>query len=223
MNSSLLKYTVYLSLFFQIVTGILDALALQIKIPPRITILRHALILEFIVQIIEGIFYLWLVFAIHKATTNVTPKRYYDWFLTTPTMLFTLMVYLYYRKNPNKKQTLQQFVHKNRDLIVKVVLLNALMLLFGYLGEVGIIQRQWSVVLGFIPFIAYYYLIYQNFVQDNPQGETFFWYFVVVWSIYGFAALLPYHSKNMMYNILDLFAKNFFGIYLASLMYQNRL
>ena len=104
-----------------------------------------------------------------------------------------------------------------------MVLLNALMLLFGYLGEVGLLHRPLSVALGFIPFAAYYSLIYQTFVRDNPQGEAFFWYFVVVWSIYGFAALVPYHPKNMAYNILDLFAKNFFGLYLAYLLYTNRM
>jgi bacteriorhodopsin len=38
--------------------------------------------------------------------------------------------------------------------------------------------------------------------------------------VYGIAALLPYNVKNAMYNILDLFAKNFFGIFLAYVLYQ---
>jgi len=222
MKILLLRYTVYFSLFVQIATGILDAIALQLKVPSKITLLRQALILELVVQIIEGMFYMWLVFAIQRGTSNITPKRYYDWFLTTPTMLFTLMVYLYHVKHPDKKQTLRQFAKKHKKVILQVVLLNALMLVSGYLGEMGILQKQWSVVLGFIPFILYYRIIYHEFVQDNPQGEMFFWYFVVVWSIYGVAALLPYHTKNMMYNILDLFAKNFFGLYLAYLLYTNR-
>lgn len=217
-----LKYSVYLSLFVQIATGILDAVALQLKVPSKITLLRQALMLELLVQIIEGFFYIWLVFAIRRGTSNVTPKRYYDWFLTTPTMLFTLMVYLYHVKHPNKKDTLHEFAKKHKTVILQVVLLNALMLVFGYLGEIGILQKQWSVMLGFIPFILYYQIIYQEFVKENPHGEMFFWYFVIVWSIYGVAALLPYHTKNIMYNILDLFAKNFFGVYLAYLLYTNR-
>jgi len=216
-----MRNTVYLSLFVQIATGIMDALALQLKVPPKILLLRQALILELIVQIIEGIFYIWLVFAIQKSVSNVTPKRYYDWFLTTPTMLFTLMVYLHHVNHPNRKQTLQQFVKKYRNTIFKVVFLNALMFVFGFLGETGVLPVQWSVVLGFIPFIAYYTIIYQTFVRE--EGEHFFWYFVIVWSVYGFAALLPYHPKNILYNILDLFAKNFFGVYLAFLLYNNRL
>jgi len=216
----LMKYTVYLSLFVQIATGIMDALALRLNVPPNIIILRQALILELIVQIIEGIFYIWLVLAIHNAAaTNVTPKRYYDWFLTTPTMLFTLMIYLSYLKNKKTRQTLGQFVKKHKKVIGQVVVLNALMLLIGYMGEIGKIHKHTSVVLGFIPFVAYYTIIYNTFVKDNPEGEKFFWYFVVVWAIYGFAALLPYHPKNTFFNILDLFSKNFFGVYLAYLLY----
>lgn len=33
--------------------------------------------------------------------------------------------------------------------------------------------------------------------------------------MYGVAALMSYKIKNIMYNILDLFAKNFFGLYLG--------
>lgn len=219
----LLRWTVYMSLFVQVLTGILDVMALQLKVPPKVLILRQALVLELIVQVLEGMFYIWLVFAIQNASTNITPKRYYDWFLTTPTMLFTLMVYLEYLRKERQQYTVQEFVKKHYDTIVKVVLLNALMLAFGYLGEVHVLRKQTSVALGFIPFIAYYVLIYQVFVKDNPEGQKVFWYFVVVWSIYGFAALLPYHPKNMMYNVLDLFAKNFFGLFLSFLLYQNRL
>lgn len=221
--TNLLNQTVYFSLFVQIITGILDAFALQLKVPEQITVLRQALILELIVQIIEGTFYIWLVFAIHRATLNVTPHRYYDWFLTTPTMLFTLMIYLDYLKHPNKKQTVMQFTKANKQVIGQVVVLNALMLMFGYLGEKKILRTQTSVVLGFIPFVLYYSLIYQTFVKDNPDGENFFWYFVIVWAIYGLVALLPYQPKNIGYNILDLFAKNFFGLYLSYKLFINRL
>jgi bacteriorhodopsin len=41
-----------------------------------------------------------------------------------------------------------------------------------------------------------------------------------VWAIYGVAAVLPYHIKNTMYNILDIFAKNFFGIFLSYVLYK---
>ena len=35
-----------------------------------------------------------------------------------------------------------------------------------------------------------------------------------VWSLYGVAALLPALQKNIGYNVLDLIAKNFYGIFI---------
>lgn len=218
----MLRQTAYFSLFVQVITGVIDALALQLKVPRSVLVLRQALILELVVQVVELMFYIWLVFAIHKSATNVTPKRYYDWFLTTPTMLFTLMLYLKHLSQ-DKPKSLPDFAREHQETITKVVILNALMLAFGFLGEVGVLRKTTSVVLGFIPFITYYVLIYQEFVSDNPEGQKIYWCFVAVWSLYGVAALTPYATKNAAYNILDLLAKNFFGIYLSWLLYANRI
>jgi hypothetical protein len=89
------------------------------------------------------------------------------------------------------------------------------MLLFGYLGETNIIPTLLGVFLGFIPFLIYYYLIFINYVNFDNSGWQLFFYFFFFWSLYGVAATLPYYIKNTFYNILDLFAKNFFGIFLA--------
>jgi len=67
--------------------------------------------------------------------------------------------------------------------------------------------------LGFIPFLIYYYIIYEKYALTN-DGLTMFFYFLFFWSLYGLVAVLPYKLNIMCYNILDLFAKNFFGIYL---------
>ena len=103
----------------------------------------------------------------------------------------------------------------NLKIFIPVLLLNWLMLLFGYLGEMKIIPVFLGVFLGFIPFLIYYYMIYLNYVTQNASNYLLFWYFFFFWSLYGFAAVLPYYVKNSMYNILDLFAKNFFGIFLS--------
>jgi bacteriorhodopsin len=50
-----------------------------------------------------------------------------------------------------------------------------------------------------------------------------YWFFVFTWSLYGVAALLPYDTKNSMYNILDLFAKNFLGVFLVYILWTNRI
>jgi len=72
-----------------------------------------------------------------------------------------------------------------------------------------------GVLLGFIPFLIYFYLIYDNFAKYSQDGTYLYIFFFIVWFTYGIAALMSYKTKNIMYNILDLFAKNFFGIYLG--------
>jgi hypothetical protein len=61
-------------------------------------------------------------------------------------------------------------------------------------------------------------IIYEKFARYSENGKKIFYYFFITWSLYGFAALMPYHYKNISYNILDLFAKNFFGLYLAFIL-----
>ena len=219
MDTKYLFYiTLIISIIVQIITGIIEVGAFFVKVPTIYTIIRQLLLIELVVQIIEGSFYVWLAYNFTKVL-NVTPKRYIDWFITTPTMLITLIIYLIYltKKEENKTNELEFFtlLKDNSNIIVPVVLLNWLMLLFGYLGEMKIIPVLLGVFLGFIPFLLYYYLIYVNYVTQNSSGYLLFWYFFFFWSLYGFVAVLPYYVKNSLYNILDLFAKNFFGIFLS--------
>jgi hypothetical protein len=182
------------------------------------SIIRQLLILELIVQFFEGMFYVWLAYNFTKVL-NVTPKRYIDWVITTPTMLITLIIYLIYlnKKVENKTNELEFFtlLKDNANTVIPVVFLNWLMLLFGYLGEMRIIPVLMGVILGFIPFLMYYYIIYVNYVNQNTNGYLLFWYFFFFWSLYGVVAVLPYYIKNAFYNILDLFSKNFFGLFLS--------
>lgn len=219
MNAKKLFYiTLVISIIVQVITGILDIGALFIKVPSVYFLIRQLLIVELIVQFFEGLFYVWLAYNFTKVL-NVTPKRYIDWCITTPSMLITLMMYLIYlnKKVENKTNELEFFTlfKENATIFIPVLLLNWLMLLFGYLAEMKIIPVLFGVFLGFIPFLMYYYIIYTNYVSQNTNGYLLFWYFFIFWSLYGLVAGLPYYVKNSCYNILDLFAKNFFGIFLS--------
>jgi hypothetical protein len=224
------KYLFYITLIFsiivQIITGIIEMGAFFIKVPTIYSIIRQLLLIELVVQFIEGIFYFWLAYNFTKVI-NITPKRYIDWVITTPTMLITLMLYLIYlnKMEENKTNELEFFtlLKDNATIIIPVVILNWLMLLFGYLGEMKIIPVLLGVFLGFIPFLIYYYMIYVNYVNQSQSesGYLLFWYFFFFWSLYGFAAVLPYYVKNTFYNILDLFAKNFFGIFLSYIIFSG--
>ena len=216
--------TLIISIIVQLITGIIETGAFFIKVPTAYSLIRELLILELVVQIIEGSFYFWLAYNFTKVL-NVTPKRYIDWAITTPTMLITLILYLIYlnekTKNETDKLDFFTLLKDNSSIIIPVVLLNWLMLLFGYLGEMKIINVLFGVVLGFIPFLIYYYMIYVNYVTENTSGYFLFWYFFFFWSLYGVVAVLPYYLKNSFYNILDLFAKNFFGLFLSYIIFSG--
>lgn len=210
--------TLIISVIVQIITMIIELGSLFVNVPSEFSLIKQLLVLEVLVQVIEGLFYVWLVYNFTKVA-NVTPKRYIDWVITTPTMLIQLILYLIYLKSKKENSTKEleffSLINENSKVIILVVLLNWLMLLFGYLGESKIIPVLLGVFLGFIPFFIYYYMIYINYVSENNIGKMIFWYFLFFWSIYGLVAVLPYYIKNAFYNILDLFSKNFFGIFLS--------
>ena len=209
--------TLILSIVVQVITGIIELVSLFVNV--KVFLIKQLLVLEVIVQLIEGLFYIWLFFNFNEVT-NVTPKRYIDWSITTPTMLVQLILYLIYLKDKENGldvTTLNFFtlLTENSSAISFVLFLNWLMLIFGYLGEVNIIDTLSGVLLGFVPFLIYYYIIYVKYARESKDGWKLFWYFFTFWSLYGVVALLPYYIKNALYNILDLFAKNFFGLFLS--------
>jgi hypothetical protein len=224
MNAKYLFYnTLGISIIVQLITFLLELGAFFVKVPTAYLLLKQLLLLDVIVQFIEGSFYFWLVYNVTKVL-NITPKRYIDWVITTPTMLITLMIYLIYlNKKVDNTYELEFFNiwKENSTIFITVLLLNWLMLFFGYLGEIKTIPSLLGVFLGFIPFLIYYYIIYVNFVTQNTTGQAMFWYFVVFWSLYGVAAVLPYYVKNACYNILDLFSKNFFGVFLGYIIFSG--
>ena len=245
-----LHLSLKVSVVVQVISMVIQFFPMFMNVPPAYMILKQLLILENIVQVVQGSFYAWLVYNI-KGKTNITPKRYMDWVITTPIMLITLICYMIFlrKNNENNKniETMQNIddiektqkqidifsiLRENSAVIITIVVLNATMLLFGYLGETNVIPIVWGVLIGFIPFTIYYYLIYNNFVKSdtntsNTQSNInttilkLFLYFVFFWSLYGLIGFLPYYVKNTLYNIIDLFSKNFFGILLSYLIFTN--
>lgn len=188
-------------------------------------LIKQLLGLEVAVQVVEGGFYAWLYNNINTIK-NITPKRYADWAITTPTMLITMVAYIIYLNNKTTTGSLSlaQILRENAGPFVQILGLNWLMLLFGYLGEIGVIPMVAGVAIGFAPFIAYFYIIYDKFVNQTVSSTTsmkIYTYFLVFWSLYGVVAVLPYTLKNTIYNVLDLFSKNFFGLFLSYLIITN--
>jgi len=276
--NNILKTSVYASLFVQSVTLILDLYVYFLPVAGELSIVKKMLELEIFVQLIEGSFYVWFA-SIFSHVKNVTPHRYYDWAITTPTMLFTFCLYLdylgerdkskenakysgaplgvegirgnsrltlversssefmdpllrnmeeqqdnrdTYKKQSVKNTTLLEYLKHNFGVLLPIFFLNLMMLLFGYLGEIGELDNKLAVLCGFLPFITYFIIIYEKFAKYSSfYGKVVFFIFFAIWSLYGLAALGSYYWKNIAYNILDLFAKNFFGIILAYTLYNH--
>lgn len=216
----MLEISAQLSLLIQLVTGVIDAYGLTIDVPPDKNIFRELLKIELGVQTVEFVYYVWLVSNLSNPSITIT--RYIDWFITTPTMLLTLMAYL-----EQKSSSVQEFYAKHKHFILEVLGLNMLMLVIGLLGETGVISSTTSVLIGFVPFVIYFYMIREKFlVTDDPSTwdrDALYWFYASTWSLYGVAALLPFRQKNTFYNVLDLFAKNVLGLFLVYIIWSHRV
>ena len=87
------------------------------------------------------------------------------------------------------------------------------MLLCGFFSRNRVIDLQLGVLIGFI----FFYMTFSNlyvFVENDTENENLFRFLVSVWGLYGFAALLDVHTKNVSYNMLDLVTKNFYGLFI---------
>ena len=88
------------------------------------------------------------------------------------------------------------------------------MLVFGYLGEINILPKYISIPIGFIFFYKSFNLIYSNYGNKSIVGKNLFIFLVIIWGLYGVVAILPVTEKNISYNLLDIVAKNFYGLYI---------
>ena len=201
---SLLKLTFYVTYVFLITTGSVTFIeALTSKVPE----VRHILNIETVISIIAGFFYSQFVAGL-SSTPNfsaMTQTRYLDWSITTPFMLLSLCLALGF--NIKKKLHLSVFL--------SIIAMNYGMLIIGYLGETNRLDKRIAVIISFAFFIAMYAIVYATFVfgYNNTANQVIFTIFVIVWSMYGFVYFNKDETKNIAYNILDLIAKCFTGIF----------
>jgi len=212
-------FTTNLSILVQIITGLVSFNGIFLELPEKHKILNEILALETLVQVVELFFYIYFLRALAvKYVHKMASIRYFDWAITTPTMLLTTIIYFKYEEylenNEEKALRFVDFLQDNVQNIIIIVVCNFLMLLFGYLGEIGLIDMTSSIVLGFAFFAYSFYVIYRNYAIKSKRSLNLFYFILSVWSLYGVAAIFSPHHKNNTFNILDIFAKNFFGLYL---------
>ena len=105
--------------------------------------------------------------------------------------------------------------------IIKIIIANFFMLLGGFLGEIKVITRSSGFILGTVAFLYSFYLIYERFVGIKLVNNILFFTMFSIWALYGIAYLFPYVSKNTIYNILDIFSKNFYGLFIYYIIVQR--
>jgi bacteriorhodopsin len=209
-----------INILIQFLTTIIGFIGLSINLKPEDSVLLDILKIELFVQIVEILFY---IFVLHKMALSVSgmatmaTARYFDWVITTPLMLFTTIIYFKYEEHKEKSLkpfNLTTFIKNNQKNIKLIFIFNLLMLILGYLGEIGVISITTATIFGFFAFILAFENIYSNYAKKSKIGKNMYTFLFIIWSLYGIAYLFPDILKNNTFNILDIFAKNFFGVFL---------
>jgi bacteriorhodopsin len=221
MQVSLVKSSFYFTYIFLITTGTICFIeALRNPVPQ----IRHIMNLETCISVVAGYFYGLFVEKINKAEKESQEKnndseenkelplekindmRYTDWVISTPLMLLVLCMVLGYENKITV--TFLPFIG--------ILLFNFLMLGAGYLGELGKLTLTLANSIGFVFFFIMYGIIWKIYMTGSKitsQSKVIFWLFVGLWAMYGVFYQSPQMTKIFGYNILDLLAKAFVGIF----------
>jgi bacteriorhodopsin len=226
MNTSLVINSFYITYIFLLTTSVITFIeALRSPIPQ----VRHILNLETCISVIASYFYGLFIEQINKTKKynhsknnlleeknhdsvdalpleKINNMRYSDWIITTPFMLLALSMLLgYENKIPVKIKP-----------FLLVLFFNLLMLGFGYSGEIGLLNRNLASFMGFIFLFLTFGTIWRLFmtsIKTTYQSKLIFWLYLGLWSLYG----VFYHANEAIkligYNMLDLTAKAFVGIF----------
>ena len=169
--------------------------------------LKNVLLLESLSQAVE---FAWYALVLYRGWVIEASKRYYDWVLSTPLMLLSLALFFSYRRGGS--------VDEDRLALAAVLLFDELMLFFGYLLERGRLNAFPAVFLGMLSLIGVFVSLSAFVEAEDGLSQGLLITTMLVWSLYGFAALLPTVPKNVAYNLLDLVSKNGFGMFLTILV-----
>ena len=206
MKVKLINTSFYITYVFLLTTGTITFIeAIRTKIPE----IRNILNLETCISIIAAYFYGKFLEKLDKDKVDykeINETRYTDWAITTPIMLLVLVLAFLYNSKGGRL---------NFFTFLLILFLNYGMLIFGYLGEQKILDRNQANIIGFVFFFALYYFIYRTFLHKNYNFDNIILYvaFLVLWAMYGVFYFYDEVTKNVGYNVLDLFSKCFVGIF----------
>jgi len=206
-RSNLVRFSFYTTYAFLLTTATITFIEAMRNPDSKI---RHILNLETCISIVAAFFYSQFVEKLQSEETpdyhslNIT--RYTDWAITTPIMLLVLILAMRYNSKTGSLPV---------SNFVIVLVLNYLMLGFGYFGELKLISRENALFFGFVAFFMLYGYIYVKYLyrQPNRDNSLIYWAFVVFWALYGVVYEEDDETRNIVYNVLDLFSKCFVGIF----------
>jgi len=229
MKNIYVKNSFYFTYVFLITTGVITFIeSLRNPIPQ----IRHVMNLETCISIVAGYFYGLFIKEIEtvEKETKLKPKstnennqqneqieaiipvkkindmRYSDWVITTPLMILVLSLVLSYE---NK-------VAIKLSSLFALLVFDLLMLVSGYLGEIGTISRASGTIAGYVGFFLLFGTLWNTYMSGSRvtnQSKLVFGIYFVLWTLYGVAYQANESTKMLTYNILDLFAKAFVGIF----------
>ena len=211
----LVDKTALWSLYAQIILGLFSFVGF-VRIDGAEDVLVALLVSDIVVQGIEFIFYLIFI----RLTAKRTIYRYVDWYISTPIMLISTAILLEFfaTEATEGTVTLSSFFSDYTNETIYIVSMNAIMLSCGLLAEIFAENRLFAnslITLGTLAFAASFIVLYTEFGIKTTDGLILLSIMCFIWSLYGVAALLNYVPKNVLYNILDIFAKNFYGTFIA--------
>ena len=185
--------------------------------------------------------------AVASGARDIAWVRYIDWVFTTPVMLVSTALFFEWQRRgsgggaggdgkDSGAFSLWNWLDENQTAVWAMVLANGIMLGVGFFQEMGVLDIVTSSVVGFAALgVSFWVLGRLRPKGDGDEGGKdssallgklrgdgmsgwLYPFMYVVWALYGVAAMLPSLWKNVMYNVLDLFAKNFYGMYVSWLI-----
>jgi len=209
-------------------------------------ILKVVLILETVVQGVEFCWYstigsLYLCGRYHIGTG----ARYFDWAITTPVMLVTLMFYALWESD--RCLTTLNIVENERGTYLAIIIIfDWIMLLYGYayanknLTLIGIFdyipvkllgfRDNAGIYLGWVPFLGAFtpLFIMMGTEKFKLGGILSISVSFVAWALYGLVAVMTFFHEtlseqdaNTAYNLLDIVSKNVLGVVVSTVVLSN--
>ena len=146
-----------------------------------------------------------------------TVYRYIDWLITVPLQIIEFYL------------VIAAVTAISAAIFWKLLTASIVMLVFGYLGETGLMDVTLGWVIGMI---AWLYIIYEIFFGETAAANagswnaasqqaftTIKWIVTVGWAIYPLGYAIGYfgggvdaNSLNIIYNLADLINKTAFGL-----------